>query len=76
MLAVAERIPGSRGEPDKIIWHKPVGRVVEEYQAIACSDTEGVTLPPSKKDVPLTLDKPGEQWCPTCRTPTRKRPRT
>jgi uncharacterized protein (DUF2237 family) len=71
MLATPERIPGRGGGPDDLIWHKPVGRVVEDFQAIACSDEEGIVLPWSKRDVPLTLDEPGERWCPTCLTLAR-----
>ncbi|MFD8088593.1 hypothetical protein [Streptomyces malaysiensis] len=66
MLAISERVPGTSDAPDKLIWHKPVGRIVEEFQAIACSDEEGITLPWAKRDVPLRLDKPGESWCPHC----------
>ncbi|MGW4270891.1 hypothetical protein ACWEGQ_00640 [Streptomyces seoulensis] len=60
MLAVRERVQG------RIVWHKPVGRVVEEFQAIACSDTEGIVMPPPKENVPLSLNRMGESWCPNC----------
>lgn len=66
MLAIPEIIIGNGTEPDTTIWHKPIGRVVEDFQAIACSDDEGITLPPGKHNVPLDLDKPGERWCTGC----------
>jgi hypothetical protein len=66
MLAVPER-----SADDKLIWHKPVGRIVGEFQAIACSDTEGITFPAPKQDVSLTLDKPDERWCADCLALTR-----
>lgn len=66
MLAIAERVPGTAGRGDTLIWHKPVGRVVEEFQAIACSSEEGITLPPAKRDVPLNLDTLGQSWCGNC----------
>jgi hypothetical protein len=64
MLATPERIRGDGGRTEVLVWHKPVDRVVEEFQAIACSDSEGIVMPWPKQDVPLTLDKPGERWCP------------
>lgn len=64
MLAVRERVKGKTDEA--IVWHKPIGRVSEEFQAVACSDTDGIVFPPPKQDVPLHLDKPGESWCPDC----------
>lgn len=64
MLATPER--DRTTNPEGVIWHKPVGRPVEDFQAIACSDTEGITLPWAKQDVPLSVDKPGERWCPDC----------
>lgn len=63
MLAIRETV---RPDVNETLWHKPVGHVVEEFQAIACSDTEGIAFPPPKQDVPLRLDKPGERWCPDC----------
>ncbi|MFD7835650.1 hypothetical protein [Streptomyces sp. NPDC059761] len=73
MLAVSERqtLPGGRTEVR--VWHKPVGRVMEEFQAIACSDTDGITLPAPKQDVPLTLAAPGERWCTDCLAAIRAR---
>ncbi|GHH30205.1 hypothetical protein [Streptomyces rubradiris] len=66
MLATPERIRGDGGLTEMLVWHKPVGRVIEEFQAIACSDTEGIVMPWPKQDVPLKLDKPGERWCSDC----------
>ncbi|MEU5043251.1 hypothetical protein [Streptomyces griseorubiginosus] len=66
MLAIAERVLGQDSRGDTLIWHKPVGRVVEEFQAIACSAEDGITLPPAKQNVPISLDKPGERWCRDC----------
>ena len=43
MLATPERVPGLGHAPDQTIWHKPAGRVVEEFQPIACSD-EGIDV--------------------------------
>ena len=64
MLAIRERV--AEGRTETLVWHKPVGRVVEEFQGIACSDTEGIVMPPPKQDVPLCLEKPGERWCADC----------
>ncbi|MDL5199646.1 hypothetical protein [Streptomyces sp. ALI-76-A] len=64
MIAVPETVRG-RGE-DTLIWHKPVGRVVEEFQAIACRSDEGIIMPSPKQNVSLSLGKPGERWCPDC----------
>ncbi|MFJ3439440.1 hypothetical protein ACIPMU_38735 [Streptomyces cyaneofuscatus] len=66
MLAIPERVSGRGGTPDQTIWHKPIGRVVEEFQAIACGEEEGVTMPWAKVEVPLRLTKEHEQWCPDC----------
>lgn len=66
MLATPERVRGEGGRTEVVVWHKPVGRVVEEFQAIACSDSEGIVMPWPRKDVPLGLDKPGERWCEGC----------
>lgn len=66
MLATPERIRGADARTEALVWHKPVGRAVEEFQAIACSDTEGIVMPWPKQDVPLSLDKPGERWCTDC----------
>lgn len=66
MLAIRERAQGKTVWEETTLWHKPVGRVTEEFQAIACSDADGIVFPPPKQDVPLRLDKPGERWCPDC----------
>lgn len=66
MLATPERVQGDTVWTESVVWHKPVGRTVEEFQPIACSDTEVIVFPPPKQDVPLSLDKPGERWCPDC----------
>ncbi len=67
MRAVAQRAPGNTAHhPDQVIWHVPVGRVVEEFQAIACDPAEGIVMPPPKQDVPLTLTAAGEAWCGGC----------
>jgi hypothetical protein len=72
MLAIAERVPGRDGHNDLLIWHKPVGRVVEEFQAIACSSEDGITMPPAKQDIPRRLDRKGERWCSDCLALTRR----
>ncbi|WP_432180909.1 hypothetical protein [Streptomyces sp. NBC_00063] len=64
MLATRGRV--AEGRSETLVWHKPVGDTVNEFQAIACSDTDGIVLPAPKQDVPLDLDKPGERWCPEC----------
>lgn len=65
MRAVQERIPSySSDQPDGIILHRPVGRPVEEFQAIACSADEGITMPGGPRDVPAS----DPTWCPNCRT--------
>jgi uncharacterized protein (DUF2237 family) len=64
MLATPERV--TEGRTEILIWHKPVGRAQEEFQAIACSDSDGIVLPAPKQDVPLSLAKPGERWCADC----------
>ncbi|MCJ0875677.1 hypothetical protein [Streptomyces sp. AP-93] len=68
MIATPERIREDGGRTEVTVWHKPVGRVLEEFQAIACSDTEGVTLPAPRQDVPLVLDQPDQRWCTDCLT--------
>ncbi|MFI7096826.1 hypothetical protein [Streptomyces lydicus] len=70
-LATPERILGDGGQTEMLVWHKPAGRVVEEFQAIACSDSDGIVFPPPKREVPLRLNKPGESWCPDCLTAIR-----
>lgn len=64
MLATRERV--TEGRAEVLVWHKPDGRAVEEFQAIACSDTDGIVFPAPRQDVPLALDGPGERWCPDC----------
>ncbi|MFC5910645.1 hypothetical protein [Streptacidiphilus monticola] len=66
MIAVPERVLGRGLEPDRLVWHKPVGGVVQDFQAIACSDEEGLVLPAGERDVPLDLRVPGESWCVEC----------
>ncbi|MFH8257577.1 hypothetical protein [Streptomyces roseolus] len=66
MLAVSERVSGAIPFTETLLWHKPVGHVTEEFQPIACSDTDGIVFPPPKQKVPLRLDVPGERWCPDC----------
>lgn len=72
MLAPPERVRGDGGRTEVLVWHKPVGRVIEEIQPIACSDTEGIVMPWPKQDVPLSLDKPGERWCADCLSMVRQ----
>ena len=69
MLATQERV--RKDGRTVVVWHKPVGRAVGEFQAIACSEDEGIVLPGPKKDVPLDLDQPGERWCPDCLATTQ-----
>ncbi|MFJ6380080.1 hypothetical protein ACIQI7_08780 [Kitasatospora sp. NPDC092039] len=66
MIATPERVRGRELAPDRLIWHKPAGPVVEDFQAIACSDEEGLVMPWGQRDVPLDLDVPGETWCAAC----------
>jgi hypothetical protein len=68
MLATSERVRGDGGRTEVLVWHKPVGRCDGEcdFHAIACSAEEGIVLPSPKQDVPISLDKLGERWCPTC----------
>lgn len=66
MLATPERVRGDGGRTEVLVWHKPVGRPVEEFQPIACSNVEGIAFPAPKRDVPLRLDEPGERWCADC----------
>ncbi|HEY6116648.1 MAG TPA: hypothetical protein VI172_11875 [Candidatus Dormibacteraeota bacterium] len=74
MLATRERVQGDAVFSELVVWHKPVGRSVEEFQPIACSDTEGIVFPPPKQEVPLGLDRPGERWCPDCLALVREKP--
>ncbi|UPT46774.1 MULTISPECIES: hypothetical protein [Streptomyces] len=73
MLAVSERIDGCNGTPDQTIWHKPVGRIVDEWQNIACSATEGINSPWVKQNVPIRLKKEHEAWCSDCLNLVRQR---
>ncbi|MFD8148086.1 hypothetical protein [Streptomyces sp. NPDC059708] len=68
MIAVPERVPARGLESDRLIWHLPVGDVVEDFQAIACSDEEGIVMPAGERAVPLHTDVPGQSWCPQCLT--------
>ncbi|MFD7109150.1 hypothetical protein ACFWAF_03035 [Streptomyces microflavus] len=76
MLAVSERITGLNGTHDQTIWHKPVGRIVDEWQNIACSTTEGILSPRAKEDVPIRLDRENEAWCTDCLNLRRQQPTT
>ncbi|TKS96314.1 hypothetical protein [Streptomyces lasalocidi] len=67
MLAVSERILGRGGITEGLIWHKPVDSDPERtFQQIACSEEDGIVMPSGKREVPLSLDKEGERWCPDC----------
>lgn len=64
MRAVQERVPShSSTIPDRIVFHRPVGRAVEEFQAIACSTEDGITMPGGPRDVSAS----DPAWCPNCR---------
>ncbi|MEU3407636.1 hypothetical protein ABZ766_27330 [Streptomyces sp. NPDC006670] len=66
MIATAERVLAPGVGPDGLIWHVPAGDVVEDFQAIACSDQEGLVLPSAPRDVPVDVKVPGESWCLRC----------
>ncbi|MFE2852694.1 hypothetical protein ACFXJO_16385 [Streptomyces lavendulae] len=66
MIATAERVRGYGLDPDRLVWHVPVGTVVEDFQAIACSDQEGLAVSSGERDVPLHLKASDESWCPQC----------
>lgn len=66
MKATAERIRGRWPAPDRLVWHKPVGTASDDFQAIACSNEEGIVLPTGIRDVPVKLDEPGQTWCAEC----------
>ncbi|MEW1548424.1 hypothetical protein [Streptomyces tsukubensis] len=66
MLATPERVRRDGVQNELRIWHRPVGRIVNEFQPIACSDNDGIVFPAQKQDVPLDLDRPGERWCTDC----------
>jgi len=68
MLATSERVRDTDGRTEVLVWHKSVGRCDGQcdFHPIACSQDEGIMLPGPKQDVPLSLDKPGESWCPDC----------
>lgn len=72
MKATAERIRGRYPEPDRLVWHKPAGPASDDFQAIACSDEEGIVLPTGTRDVPVKLDEPGQSWCAECLSADRK----
>lgn len=74
MKATAERIRDRYPEPDRLVWHKPVGRADDAFQAIACSSEEGIVLPTGIRDVPVRLDVPGQSWCVECLPTTVKEP--
>ncbi len=67
MLATQERVRAGDGTTT-LVWHKAVGSCngACDFHPIACSDTDGIVVPGPKKDVPLSLDKPGERWCTAC----------
>ncbi|MET9813129.1 hypothetical protein [Streptomyces sp. NPDC006355] len=75
MLAVSERIPSRQtDQPDELIWHKPVGGDPDAtFQAIACSEEEGIALSSGKRKVPLRLSEPGQRWCSDCLTIARRK---
>lgn len=65
MLAVSERVTGRGGVTKELIWHKPEGPDPDAwFQPIKCGG--GIVMRGPKRDVPLTLDKPGEKWCTDC----------
>ncbi|MFD5013808.1 hypothetical protein [Streptomyces chartreusis] len=66
MIATSERVRGCGLGPDRLVWHVPVGAVVEDFQAIACSEVEGLAVSSGQREVPLHLDVPEESWCPEC----------
>lgn len=66
MKATAERVSGGWHEPDRLVWHKPVGSASNDFQAIACSSEEGIVFPTGIRDVPVRLDEPGQSWCAEC----------
>lgn len=69
-LAVRERTAERFDDPGETTWHLPGGPPNDDYtwQAIACSEEEGL-LPCGQIEVPLDLTgRPGERWCPDCRT--------
>lgn len=72
MLAIAERVQDGLRDPEVRVWHKPVGRMADDFQAIACSSDEGIVLPGGVRDVPVELDEPGQRWCGDCLATTEK----
>ncbi|MFC9817435.1 hypothetical protein ACFVJM_35915 [Streptomyces virginiae] len=66
VIATAERVRGRGLDADRLVWHVPVGAVVEDFQAIACSDQEGLAVSSGERDVPLHLAASDESWCPQC----------
>ncbi|RST09025.1 hypothetical protein EF910_02120 [Streptomyces sp. WAC07149] len=66
MIATAERVLAPGFWTDLLTWHVPAGGVVEAFQAIACSDQEGLVVPAAPRGVAVNLDVPGQSWCPGC----------
>ncbi|RSS41590.1 hypothetical protein EF912_31360 [Streptomyces sp. WAC07061] len=66
VIATAERVLAPGFGTDRLIWHVPAGGLVEDFQALACSDQEGLSAPGGPRDVPVDLDVPGQSWCPRC----------
>ncbi|WP_413754823.1 hypothetical protein [Streptomyces sp. MMBL 11-3] len=68
MLATAERVRGTNGQSDTVLWHKSAGRCNGDcdFHAIACSTEDGIVLPGPVQNVPLDLAKAGERWCLDC----------
>ncbi|MFJ9752971.1 hypothetical protein [Streptomyces chartreusis] len=66
MIATSERVRGRGLGSGQLVWHVPVGAVVEDFQAIACSQEEGLAVSSGVREVPLDLDVLGESWCLEC----------
>ncbi|MEV7835265.1 hypothetical protein AB0P12_32275 [Streptomyces subrutilus] len=66
VIATSERVRGRGLDPDRLVWHVPVGAVIEDFQAIACSDEEGLAVSSGEREVPLHLDVSDESWCLEC----------
>lgn len=69
MLATQERMRIKDGLT-VLVWHK-VAQPEDcdgecDFHPIACSADEGIILPGPMRDVPLTLDEPGQRWCGDC----------
>ncbi|MFG2970902.1 hypothetical protein ACGFZS_47300 [Streptomyces sp. NPDC048288] len=69
MLATPERTRDDHDRPIQL-WHLlGDGHVCNgecDFHPIACSNTEGITLPAGTRDVPVDLDEPGQRWCGDC----------